>query len=129
MFIRYLTRLDARRALLWSGFIWYAVLMGRHASLVPGAWVNAAGIALVVGLMLTANAIPAGGTWRQLDRWSLRRFFLIPFCVSSFSVVMRDTGLVVIFPRNLADNLIASAAVGVFLLAVAAARWRRRGMA
>lgn len=122
MLIRYLASLDPRRALLWCGFIWYAVLMGRHAPFMPGPWVNAAGIALVVGLVLTANAIPAGGTWRQLDRWSLLRFFVIPFCVSSFSSTMRDAGLVVIFPRNLADNSFAVAGVARFILLCAAVR-------
>jgi len=122
MFIRYLAHLDSRRALLWSGFIWYAVLMGRHATLMPGPLVNAAGIALVVGLMLTANAIPAGGTWRQLNRWSLLRFFLIPFCVASFSAAMRDAGLIVIFLRNPADNVFAAAAVAGFMLLCAVAR-------
>lgn len=123
--LNYLGRLDMRRSLLWSGFIWYAVLMARHATLASGPWLNAVGIALVVGLILAANAIPSGGTWRQLGRWPLLRFFLIPFCVSSFSAAMRDAGLVAIFPRDLADNLIAGAAVAAFLLATAAARSQR----
>lgn len=118
----YLTRLDARRLLLWSALLWYAVTMARHATADPRVWLGAAGIASVVGVMLAANAIPAGGSWRGLGFWPALRFFLIPFCVASFSSVMREVGLVVVFPRNLPDNLWAGGAVTAFLLLCAAAR-------
>lgn len=122
MKLSYLARLETRRLLLWSAFIWYAVTMARHATADPRVWLGAAGIAAVVGVMLTANAIPAGGSWREPGFWPTLRFFLIPFCVASFSSVMREVGLVVIFPRHLPDNLWAGGAVGAFWLLCAAAR-------
>lgn len=127
--LRYLARLEARRVLLWSALIWYAVTMARHATANPDIWLGAAGVAGVVGVILAANAIPPGGTWRALGFWPAARFFLIPFCVSSFSAVMREVGFVVIFPRNVADNLAAGGAVAAFLLLCGAARRLRRGRA
>ena len=121
--ISYLVRLDNRRRLLWSAFLWYVAMMARHATATPTVWLNSAGIAVVISVILAATAIPPGGKWRDLGFWPLARFFLIPFCVSSFSAVMTKAGLVLIFPRNLADNLVATGAVVSFLLLCAAARY------
>lgn len=124
--ISYLARLDNRRLLLWSAFLWYVAIMARHATASPAVWINSAGIATVISVILAANAIPPGRKWRDLGFWPLARFFLIPFCVSSFSAVMHKAGLVLIFPRNLTDNLVAAGTVGLFLLFCAAARhWGR----
>lgn len=124
--IRYLALLDNRRLLLWSAFIWYVVIMARHATASSAVWLNSAGIAAVISVILAANAIPPGRKWRDLGFWPLARFFLIPFCVSSFSAVMHKAGLVLIFPRDLTDNLVAGRTVALFLLLCAAARhWGR----
>ncbi len=124
--IHYLARLDNRRLLLWSAFLWYVAIMARHATASPVLWLNSAGIAAVIGVILAANAIPPGRKWRELGFWPLARFFLIPFCVSSFSAVMNRVGLVLIFPHNVADNLVAAGTVALFLLVFAAARrWGR----
>jgi hypothetical protein len=50
MLIHYLSQLDSRHKLLWSAFIWYSVLIGRHDVFIPEPWFKAAGIAMVVGL-------------------------------------------------------------------------------
>lgn len=124
--ISYLARLDNRRLLLWSAFLWYVAIMARHATSSPAVWLNSAGIAAVISVILAANAIPVGRNWQDLGFWPLARFFLIPFCVSSFSAVMNKAELVLIFPRNLADNLVAAGAVVLFLMLCAAARrWGR----
>jgi len=117
MLIRYLAALDLRRSLLWSALLWYGVMMVRHGPQPFGVWLNSASIALVVGLILITNAVPSGVSWRSLGFWPTARFFLIPFCVSSFSSALRDTPLLVIFPGNAMDNLLAGATVVVFLLA------------
>lgn len=124
--IRYLARLDNRHLLLWSAFLWYVAIMARHATASPAAWLNSAGIAAVISIILAANAILPGRKWSDLGFWPLARFFLIPFCVSSFSAVMHKEGLVLVFPRNLADNLAAAGTVALFLLLCAAAHhWGR----
>lgn len=124
--LRYLARLDNRRLLLWSAFLWYVAIMARHATASLPVWLNSAGIAAVISVILAANAVPPGRKWRDLGFWPLARFFLIPFCVSSFSAVMTKAGLMLIFPRNLTDNLVAVGTVAGFLLLCAAARrWTR----
>mgnify|MGYP000554305533 CR=1 FL=1 len=126
MIIDYLAQLDSRRKLLWSAFIWYAVMMGRHAAFIPEPWLKAIGIAMVVGLILVANAVPVGKTWRDLGLWPLLRCFLIPFCVSSFSTATSEVQMVAIFPRNLADNMIGGAAVAGFFVLSGVARLLKR---
>ncbi len=96
--------------------------MARHATASLAVWLNAAGIAAAIGVILAANAIPPGQQWRDLGFWPLARFFLIPFCVSSYSAVMNRIGLVLIFPIAVEDNLTGAAAIVGFLLICLAAR-------
>lgn len=72
-------------AALWAALIWYLAVMKRLPLAPVAAWARAVGLAVIVGGLLLANAIPAGGYWRNLPRAAVGRFFLIPFCVASFS--------------------------------------------
>jgi hypothetical protein len=42
----------------------------------------------------------------------------MPFCVSSFSALVKDAGYVLIFPPNLRDNLLGSGFIAVFVVVV-----------
>ncbi|MBI2511927.1 MAG: hypothetical protein HYV96_08110 [Opitutae bacterium] len=120
--VAYLAGLDRARTLLWSAFGWYLIMILRHPPGSFDAWANAAGIAVVVGAILLANADHAGVSPQKLGFWPIARFFLIPFCVSSFSTAMRASGLVLIFSRDMNDNLWGVGAVAGLL----ATRWSAR---
>lgn len=120
--VAYLAGLDRARTLLWAAFSWYLAMIARHPPASLEAWANAAGIAAVVGTILLANAYNAGHSPRSLRFWPTARFFLIPLCVSSFSTTMRAPGLVLVFSRDMIDNLWGAGAVAGLL----AARWLAR---
>ncbi|MBI2517029.1 MAG: hypothetical protein HYV95_08940 [Opitutae bacterium] len=119
----YFAGLDRARTLLWAAFLWYLTQMGRHPSLPLRGWINAAGIAAAVGAVLLANTWSDAGVRPRLGAWQGARFFMIPFCVSSYSTALRDVELVLIFPANLADN---AAGLGVIALVFAGAHAFRR---
>lgn len=123
--VAYLAGLDRARTLLWAAFFWYLAMITRHPPASLEAWANAAGIAAVVGAILLANAYHAGASPRALRFWPTARFFLIPFCVSSFSTTMRSSGLVLVFSRDMTDNFWGAGAVAGLLVA----RWLARLLA
>jgi hypothetical protein len=50
------------------------------------------------------------------DRWTVLRLFLMPFCVSSFSQLIKGKGFVLVFPPDLDENAISFAACAAFVL-------------
>jgi len=83
-------------------------------------WANAFAMSGLVGTLLTINAIPPGHRLRDLTTRQIWRFYLIPFCVSSFSTAAKATGFIFIFAPDLAVNLhatiLAAAWTFIFLL-------------
>lgn len=120
--LRYLADLDARRLTLWCAFLWYIAILARHGDLPAQRWTSAVAIALIVGSILTLNAIPAAGTLNSLGRWTVFRFFVIPFCVSSLSAIAANKNFALIFPVQLWDNLIAAGVCAVFCAITGMAR-------
>jgi len=125
--LRYLAGLDTRRLVLWCAFLWYVVIAARHGDLPAQRWMSAAAIALIVGSILTVNAIPATGRMRSLERWTVFRFFVIPFCVSSLSAIAARNDFALIFPQELWDNVVAVGAGAGFCVITGTARMLARG--
>jgi hypothetical protein len=86
---------------------------------------NSVGISAVIG---TALILSVGGFKSATrDRWQTFRLFAMPFCVSSFSSLIKDKGFVLIFPPSVPE--LATAAVGlcaVFSAVVVGLRRARR---
>jgi hypothetical protein len=102
---RYLGRLPAGRAVLWCYLIWYLVMAGYHFDPSPRLWLSSLGISAVIGTGLVLS-VSGPGTGRP-DRWALLRLFLMPFCVSSFSALIKDRGFILIFSPVPAETLTA----------------------
>jgi hypothetical protein len=124
--VRYFAQLPAGKIVLWCFLIWYASTVIHHFDPTPAIWLNALGISAIIGvaLYLSVNN-PASPP----DRWTTLRLFLMPFCVSSFSQLIKGRDFVLIFPpapRELAMSLGACAAfvVAVWLLQRFATRKR-----
>ena len=93
------------RHALNAAFIWYLVMMAFHgAALSAMALVQALGLSLIVGTLLTGNAL--GGA--SLRRRQVARFYLIPFCVASFTAATAPAGFIVIFSPSLLENGLAA---------------------
>ena len=52
----------------------------------------------------------------RLDSWTTMRLFLMPFCVSSFSALVKDRGFVLIFSPLWREDFIALGACAGFVL-------------
>lgn len=113
---RYVVRLPPGKIALWCYLVWYVVVVVRYFDPSPGIWLNALGISGVIGVALWLSVRPpTGGT---VDRWQVFRLFFTPFCVSSFSSLIKGQGFFLIFPPSASEVAVASAACLVFIAVV-----------
>lgn len=102
--VAYLRGLSAPKTLLWCYLCWYAFAVFRYFEPNPRLWASSLGLSAIIGTGLyfsTAHADPAR---RTLGFWPVFRFYLMPFCVSSFSALIRGKGFILIFHPTVRDN-------------------------
>ena len=121
MLIRYLRNLTRGRLILWCYFIWYLVVLVRYFDPNPQLWLTSFGLSLIIGFALYVNTTRSGPTPVRLGFWPTVRLFMMPFCVSSFSALVKGRGFVLIFSPNPWE---IAAAVGL-----CAALWLARELA
>ena len=111
--LSYLRNLSAGRLILWCYLLWYAFFVARYFDSSPRLWLTSLGIALIVGVALIISTTAGGQAGRPLGHWQRFRLFLMPFCVSSFSALVKGRGFVLIFSPSLSENV---AALGLCVL-------------
>ena len=116
----YFANLTAGRIALWCFLIWYLATVIHHFDATPAIWINALGISGIIGIALYLSVREPGKP--PPDRWTVFRLFLMPFCVSSFSSLIKGRGFVFIFPPNLHELAISITACGLFVAVVLALR-------
>lgn len=126
MLIRYLANLSGGRLILWCYFIWYVVVLVRYFDSSIRLWLTSLGISLIIGFALYISTARAGASRVRLEPWQVIRLFLSPFCVSSFSALVKGRGFVLIFSPQPLEILLALGLCGM-LCAVVAALKRRAG--
>ena len=124
MLIRYLANLSAGRLILWCYFIWYLTVLVRYFDPSPRLWLTSAGLSLIIGFALYVSTAKAGTADVKLERWQVIRLFMMPFCVSSFSALVKGKGFVLVFSPRPGEMLVALGLCG--LLCGTAAILRRR---
>ena len=98
--IRYLATLSMGRLILWCYFIWYVVVLVRYFDPSARLWLTSLGLSLIIGVALYISTAKSGTNQVKLERWQMIRLFLMPFCVSSFSALVKGRGFILIFsPR------------------------------
>lgn len=107
MLVRHFARLPMGQVILWCFLIWYVVMIVLHFETSPRLWLNALGMSMIIGSVLRLS-LPHDGTAAGIF-WRVFRFYVIPFCVSSFSALVRDDGFYAIFSPVLRDNLVGTA--------------------
>ena len=112
--MRYFATWPAGKVALWCFLIWYLSTVAQHFDATPGIWLNALGISAIIGIALYLSVREPGKP--PPDRWTVARLFLMPFCVSSFSQLIKGKGFVLIFPPDLHENAISLAACALFVL-------------
>lgn len=122
---KYLAGLSAGRFILWCYFIWWAVVLVRYFDPRPRLWLTSVGLSLIIGVALLINTTRSGTSRVRLEAWPTFRLFVTPFCVSSFSALVKDKGFILIFSPRPVEMLVALGLCGLFGLSVLAARHGR----
>ncbi len=110
--------------ILWCYFIWYLFFAVRLFEPSRSLWLTSCGISVIIGIALVISTSGGGG---RLDAWQTFRLFLMPFCVSSFSALVKGYGFFLVFSPRFRDNYFALALCGVFCAFVGGAKLSRRG--
>ncbi len=122
-FARYFATLPNGRIVLWCYLIWYLATLAHHFDPAPAIWLNAAGLAVLIGVALLLST---GGLRRAtVDKWQTFRLFAMPFCVSSFASLIKGKGFVLVLPPSPRELAWSAGACAVFVVTVLALRWRR----
>ena len=122
--MRYLANLTTGRIVLWCFLIWYVATVLHHFDPAPAIWLNALGISAIVGVALYLSVREPGKP--PPARWTTVRRFLMPFCVSSFSSLIKGKGFVLVFPQDLHEIAISLAACAAFVMLVLVMKHARR---
>ena len=125
MLLRYLRQLDTARIVLWCYAIWYLVVFFHYFDPSPTLWLTSVGLSGIIGCALLLSTRAAIGDAR-LRRWGIFRLFLMPFCVSSFSALVKGRGFILIFAPSLKENLLALGLCAAFVGLVTLLRGKRQ---
>ena len=125
MLLRYLANLTKGRLILWCYFIWYLVVLVRYFDPSPRLWLTSLGLSLIIGFALFVSTTAAGEKKLKLERWQVIRLFMMPFCVSSFSALVKGKGFFLIFSPSLEEILIAVSLCALLCGAVTVLKRRR----
>lgn len=98
---QYLSGLPSGKAVLWCYLIWWASTVIHHFDLSPSIWLNSVGISAVIGVALLLSV--GGLSSARKDGWQTFRLFAMPFCVSSFSSLIKGKGFILVFPPSFSE--------------------------
>jgi hypothetical protein len=127
MLLRYLANLSNARLTLWCYFLWYCVVLVRYFEPNLRLWLTSLGLSAIIGLALYLSTTATGDV--RLGFWQTFRLFLMPFCVSSFSALVKGKGFVLVFsPRPIEIGAAVSLSMALCAI-VFALRKRRRNQA
>ena len=112
----YFALLRPGKIILWCYLIWYLLTVLFLFDPSPALWLNSLGISLVIGLGLML-CISRSATEKP-DRWQTFRLFAMPFCVSSFSSLIKGHGYILVFPPRLNELMLMIGACLIFVVLV-----------
>lgn len=115
---RYFAGLNTGRVILWCYAIWYCVNVWNHFDLRPRLWLTSLGLSAIIGTALVISTRSSSKGRTELDRWQIFRLFLMPFCVSSFSALVKEAHYILVFPPSLRENLAGVTLICLFVMAV-----------
>jgi hypothetical protein len=120
----YLSNLSNGKLVLWCYLIWWGATVFHHFDPSPSIWLNSVGISAVIGVALILSV--GGFKSATRDRWQTFRLFAMPFCVSSFSSLIKGKGFVLIFPPSVPELATAVGFCAAFSAVVVGFRRARR---
>ncbi len=121
--MRYFANLSAGKIVLWCYLIWYLFFASRYFDPSHKLWLTSVGISSIVGIALLLS------TWHENARlfsWTTFRLFLMPFCVSSFSALVKGRDFTLVFSPRLWENALALGLCATFCVFVISAKRTKR---
>lgn len=114
--IQYCTEIKLDKMILWCYLIWYLVVVFLYFDPSLKIWINSIGISAIIGtgLMLSVSS----KNFQSRDYWQIFRLYLMPFCVSSFSVLIKDKGFVVFISPKIQESVVGMSCCFLFLLII-----------
>ena len=110
--LRYIASLSIARQVLWCYLIWYLCVVFLYFDPSPVLWVSSLGMSGIIGLALQLST---AGKASPNDGWTTFRLFLMPFCVSSYSALIKGKGFILIFPPAGWENGVGICCLVAFL--------------
>lgn len=110
--LNYLRHLATAKQVLWCYLIWWLVMVAFHFDPALSIWTTSLGISAVIGIGLILSVSGNG----KPDFWTTARLFLMPFCVSSFSALVKGKGFVLVLSPVWREDLIAAGICAAFVL-------------
>ena len=92
----YFASLRPGKLVLWCYLIWYINTVVFYFDPQYSIWLNSVGISVIIGVALQLSVTKI--TPASPNHWQTFRLFLMPFCVSSFSSLIKGKGYILIFP-------------------------------
>lgn len=114
--IRYFKTISNGKIVLWCYLIWYVVTLHYYFDSSLGIWFNSIGISIVIGIALMLSVSNLNS--QQNDHWQTFRLFMMPFCVSSFSSLIKGQGFILIVPPKSIEQITSVGACIIFLILV-----------
>lgn len=111
--IQYLYEIKLDKAILWCYLIWYLVVVFFHFDPSPKIWINSIGISIVIGTGLLLSV--SSGEIGRRDNWQTFRLYLMPFCVSSFSALIKGQGFIVFVSPNITETIVSVLCCALFM--------------
>ncbi|MFQ3225270.1 MAG: hypothetical protein ACI8Z5_001526 [Lentimonas sp.] len=94
----YFAQLKMPKLILWCYLAWYLAIVSQYFDAAASLWISSLGITAIIGFALTL-ATQEQGT--RPNRWVIFRLYLFPFCVSSYSALIKGKGFILLFPSEL----------------------------
>ena len=113
--IQYLYEIKLDKAILWCYLIWYVTVVCFHFDPSVKIWINSIGISAVIGTGLMLSVSSSKG---ERDRWQAFRLYLMPFCVSSFSALIKEEGFIVFISPNIKETIVSESCCVLFILVI-----------
>lgn len=114
--MQYFYEIKLDKAILWCYLIWYVVVVYFYFDPSLKIWINSIGISAVIGTALLLSV--SSGKAEERDYWQTFRLYLMPFCVSSFSALIKDQGFFIFISPKIQETLVAVLGCGLFLLVI-----------
>lgn len=125
--IQYLYEIKLGKAILWCYLIWYVVVVCFYFDPSPNVWINSIGISAVIGTGLLLS-VSSGETGKK-DHWQTFRLYLMPFCVSSFSALIKGQGFIVFVSPKIKETLVLVLCCTLFLVVIFVVKFTKNKIA